>query len=330
MDLINFIANMRGPKFLSFYITLAGVSVIIIAIAKYWVEKGRSGPLPPVPPEPDPLEIGFLRGGLFEVFNQLLFELVHRGFLNRKADGLVQARRGPSARHLDKPMRKIFDAFDKDKVLKPKDALKDKKVMKELESICAPYIEWAKREELLTPRTRINNFKILRNTIVLSVLSVGGFKLFTALSRGRHNVGFLILLMVVFAVIGWSIGGNFSRLSRRGRRYIENLQLAFARLEDQESIWAERDDEALLLAYGVFGASIFAVGTYAFFHDMVHHAAYDAAMASASAAYSDHLTDWSWSSSSCSSSWGSSGGGCGSSCGSSCGSGCGGCGGCGG
>jgi uncharacterized protein (TIGR04222 family) len=146
----------------------------------------------------------------------------------------------------------------------------------------------------------------LATAAIAILLGTAFIKILVALSRGRWNIGFLVLLAVIFAIVAFAV--THPRLTRAGKNVLGDLKELFAGLRGRAYSFApgKNSDEFLFLV-AVFGLAAVS-STYPF-------AA--ALRASPAAALS---------SSTCGASMGS---GCGSSSGSSCGSGCGG-GGCGG
>ncbi len=76
----NPIADMYGPYFLLFYGT-----VITMVVAGCWLALRSTDPSslppPPIPVQPDPYEIAYLRGGPNEVTRLAIFSLLQRGYL---------------------------------------------------------------------------------------------------------------------------------------------------------------------------------------------------------------------------------------------------------
>jgi uncharacterized protein (TIGR04222 family) len=148
----------------------------------------------------------------------------------------------------------------------------------------------------------------LRAAGALLILSLASYKFTIALTNGRTNVGFLVILSIVY-IIALFLICKPARLSKRGKAYLKELQNAFANLAQKDKISTNSptyDPCAPALAMSIFGVGIFAGTSFDSFEQTFHRSAA--------------------SGSSCGSSCGSSSS-CGSG-GSSCGGG--GCGGCGG
>src|SRR5690606_29739233 len=77
----NPLATMSGPMFLAFFVVFIIVTLAVLAIAKSNIDKTNRLPVPAIPPQIDPFEIAFLRGGENELARSVIFSLVHKGFL---------------------------------------------------------------------------------------------------------------------------------------------------------------------------------------------------------------------------------------------------------
>lgn len=338
----NPVADMYGPTFLVFYavtIVLTLTTCLLVLRASDWT--ARLSP-PVIPQNPDPYEIAYLRGGENEVARSVIFALVQRGFLR------LASRGGPAVEQAEKPKeeerrsmssmeRRVFDWFSKPHTV---NGLFDEEALpRHLKPFCAAYEQKLQSEKLLTPTDLHGRTRQVMLAGAAIILGLGGYKLLVALSRGRFNVVFLILLAAAGTFV-LSRLCRTGRLSRRGRVYLAKLQLAFERLRlrplpqtapvggggDGAALAAF--DPALLLLVGVYGVSALA-GTP--FDSYRQTFAQSAASQGAGGSWGGTSTtscgstsggsSSSDSGSSCSS--GSSGSSCGSSCG---GGGCGGCG----
>ena len=81
MDWLRAIDNMPGPMFLAVYLLIAGVTIIT---CKIWVKRldvTRHLPTPPVPDDPEPIAIAYLRGSENAVTRLTILGLLQRGYL---------------------------------------------------------------------------------------------------------------------------------------------------------------------------------------------------------------------------------------------------------
>ena len=311
----NPIAEMRGPDFLVFYAT-----VILGTLALCWwrlwkADPTRSMRAPAIPPELDPYEVAYLRGGPNEVLRLVILSLIQRGYLRpdkpEAGDQIEKHPDHPDARYLSKLEKKVFDGFDFAKTAPL--IFASESLQRSAEAACQSYEEHLQSQSLLLPEDiRVTK----QSTFVWGLaimLGLGGYKLCVALAKGRHNVGFLILMgLFSLVVLGLMSGTILRRMSSRGKAYLETLTFTFDKLKQRisqpRSTEGALSEDLLLLLAGVFGIGVLSGTAYAFYPKMFQKAAVDSGGST-----------WA-SSSSCGSA---------SSCGSGGGGGCG-CGGCGG
>jgi len=240
----------------------------VVFLALFLIRRAIESDSPPKVDVGDPCLIAYLRGGEKETLQVALVSLIDRGLLVLTGTQIKRAdNAAPSA------------------VRRP--------------------IEKALMETYAKPGTRA---RWLCFTLAFFLLGlVGASKIYIALERGRTNVQFLIILMVVAFVIAAKV--SFPRLTARGTAMLKDVQTLYAGLKDRAASLRPGGAtiEPMMLA------AAFGVG----------------ALAGEGFAYTATLFPRPRRSSG-GSSWGDSGSG-GSSCGSSCGGGgCGGgCGGCG-
>ena len=264
----NPIADMYGPYFLLFYavvVALVLASAWLLMRAQDWT--GRM-PLPPVPAEPDPYEIAYLRGGEMEVAETAIFSLMQRGYLQatERPDGTSFERtpEAAQAERLPQLERRVLEWFSTPR--RRGEIFEPLGLRYEVRGGCVQYEQKLRREHLLTPQhmEKISRLVWLSGAFVIAGL--GGYKLIIALSRGRFNVVFLIIMCLVALALLRAVSRlPKSRLSRRGRQYLDRLQMAFAQLRDryrqppqltetQPARFANSFDPTLMLV-GAFGVA---------------------------------------------------------------------------
>jgi uncharacterized protein (TIGR04222 family) len=333
----NPIANLHGPAFLGFFF------IFIVAMCVWtWYRASsadgtRETPAPPLPEKLDPLEIAYLRGGSEEQVRLIILDLVARGYLvhaekssktGRTESTIEHSPTHPDVAHLDSLARCVYDWIDQPKLAVQffpglSDALQKKKVARETAGQLEVLGLIASEEQ----RTAVRRACVPAQWLIFLL---GAYKLVVALSRGRHNVIFLVLMTIA----GIYLVQRFCRphrLTALGRRYLARVQQALVGLKPRlPSLVTSRDDAHFNLAVAAFGIGALDITSYAFYPKMFDKGARHPAGGCASAASCGVAAPavssggggsgcGSGSSSSCSS---------GSSCGSSCGGG-GGCGGCG-
>lgn len=328
MDILldNPLATMYVTLFLIFYGFVIFATLIGLAIAKSQIDNTDKLPLPAIPPQIDPYEIAYLRGGINEVARSVTFSLMQKGFIEIKTEektsdlnrinaqtsvsGLAQIEQ--FALNWIGTKREAKEVFDANYGL-----------VQQLESYGVTYQVRLEQQQMLVGDDLKIRFKLWKWAAFSIILGLGGFKLIAALLTGYFNV----LFIVVFAITGIAITAAMTKLPRitkLGKAYFDRLQLAFDNLKyqaqapyiptgQQYGVWqaAFAGTDPLLLSVGVFGSAILA-GTIFDSYNQAFQKAQNQSAASGS----------------------SCGSGCGSSCssssgdgGSSCGGGCGGCGG---
>jgi uncharacterized protein (TIGR04222 family) len=285
--------DFRGPQFLLFYAVYAAVVYAVIHISRIRAENGY--PSESAGLLTDPYEIAFLRGGKNEVIRVATFTLVERGILRVQSNDQLQMANSTEASLIRDPIEQgVLQLIGKQK------SAKDLLTGPFPERALALYEQRLKRQRLL-PDAAIQTARLRLVTLGLLVLwLLAGAKVAIALSRGRTNVGFLIVMaLAAGAFVAFSTLG---RMTVHGKKAVADLEHLFQRLRDTAGRHMEATELALFAA--VFGMAPVAAA-YPWVGKMYQKAA----------------------------AGGSSGSGCGASCGSgsSCGGGCGGgCGGCGG
>jgi uncharacterized protein (TIGR04222 family) len=276
--------DLYGPEFLAFYLLL-GVCVLF-ALARLR-HAGESAD-PPAFDLSDPYLIAYLRGGKNEVLRIATVSLIDRGFLTVQKSRLAAApdRRSNSLRL---PIeQKLITHFTKED--EAASVFKSRAFDREM----AAYEDRLILVNLL-PDAAAKGVQNTRAAIGILVLwGVATIKIVVALSRGRSNVQFLIMLAVLLAIPVVLV--TRTRHTRRGDAMLDSLRTLFGSLKDRSSAWlpGANPSELVLLA-AVFGVAAIPATVFPYTKSLYPQAS-------------------------------SSGG---SSCGSSCGSGCGG-GGCGG
>lgn len=296
---------LPGPQFLLFYSIFAA---LVIAVMVIWRQRAERYGAPKIDLS-DPYLIAYLRGGETEVLRVATVSLIQRGLLVSAGTQIQRAENAsPDSVHrpIEQALLKKYTHFGAvSKMFKDRG----------LKSVCAVYGNTLRTARLL-PDNTVLHARQTRLVITCLVLGGGGLpKVIYALSQGRINVAFLIILMIVAIVIAHQL--SFPRLTASGKTLLEDVQ----------SLYSELRDRAPFLHRGGVGtesmmlAAAFGVG----------------ALAGQEFAYTQTLFPRvkKQDKGSCASEGGC-GGGCSSSatssssCGSSCGGGGGGCGGCGG
>jgi uncharacterized protein (TIGR04222 family) len=298
--------GLPGPDFLNVFGVLVIAVLAATALAIHFADHTDRVP-PPVPQNPDPIEVAFLQGGVNQVIRTLVYDLVQRGYAALgKDDRILPTSHKPQPGELSAMEARVLETIQ----AKPKahqlfaNLTQRQELLREL----APVRARLAAQDLLKPDS-VKAWR-WRAQIVGTVLLIGFAvaKIYVALTNGHTNVSYLIFLCVAAILCLFALAYVMTRshASRRGRAYLEAMKLAYQPRLDHAVT-------ALNATGGVKafdGAALFLIGLYGF----------SVLKGTPEAAFADHFKR----------ATGEGGGGnCGSSCGGSCGDG-GGCGGCGG
>ncbi len=306
------IGSIPGPKFLLVYAVVIAVTIAFCRVMCRWSDDSGALPPPVEPDAPDAYEVAYLRGGEPAVARTVIFNLIHRGYvkhieeksgwISTKAK-LAQCDDHPGRHHLAPIEESLFDAL-----IIPREGkdLFGTAISNQVKHHCAAYAERMTEERLVSAgQPQATLMWMLFGVAV--ILGLGGIKLAIALSRGRHNVGFLIAMGLISTVV-LIVLCRAPRLTKRGREYLERVQEAFSLQRARATFdTSPQVDATLPLLVGLFGVGVLSGTSHGYFNDIFKKS-----------------SSGGWSS------------GCGAGCGSGCGGGCGGggcgggCGGCGG
>ena len=75
----NPLATMEGTTFLVLYVIFILFTLTTLAIARSNIDKTDQLPIPAIPPQVDPYEVAYLRGGINEMARSVVFSLVQKG-----------------------------------------------------------------------------------------------------------------------------------------------------------------------------------------------------------------------------------------------------------
>jgi uncharacterized protein (TIGR04222 family) len=297
--------DLPGPEFLLSYLILSVVVIAALILLRRAAESGEASKID----LSDPYLIAYLRGGETEALRVALVCLIDRGLLIATGTQIKRAdKAGPHSvrRPLEKAVLKTYE--------KPgaTSSLFDDL---DLQEACAELKAKLESSELL-PDKSVMQARRVRLILAGCILGgVGVVKIIIALERGRTNVGFLIILMIVAMAIAVKLASP--RLTGKGAALLADTQTLYAGLKDRAtSIRPGGATLEVVMLAAAFGTGALAGDAFAYTRTLFPRAKSSSALSS-------------WGSSSCGSSCGSSGGSsCGSSCGGGgCGGGCGGCGG---
>lgn len=290
--------ELTGFSFLGFYIVVA--SAIVVGM-RFWFRQIETANAKSPQNLTDPYLIAYLRAGANEALRVTTVSLLDRGLLVN--NGTTLSSKNVKALELaQRPIEKaviqhFFPAGESHGIFKDKDALK----------ACDSYATVLKNQGLLADANTFMKRLLPVSLALAALIGMTWAKINIAFSQGRHNVGFLVVLTIVFCII--TIINWRRRRTALGDDMLGDLRSLFSRLKGRAKSLpgGGRTNEAAILA-AVFGLSALPVASFPFMDKL-----YPAKAGSGSGCGSSCSSS---SSSSCSS-------------GSSCGGGCGG-GGCGG
>ena len=215
--------DFTGPVFLFFYI---GLSVVVILGVVGLRRKAEYASTPRIDLS-DPLLIAFLRGGHPEAMRVAAVSLIDRGLLVCSGTRLETAKHARSA-SVERPIDKaLLERFVSSREAAP--MFKDNNLKAALD----PYEQTLKKVGLL-PDDTITEIRTVIFGFALVILGgVGLAKLLVALDRGRPNVCFLIVLIIVSIWIASKKA--FPRLTESGKAMLQDVRSLYSGLRDRPS-----------------------------------------------------------------------------------------------
>lgn len=289
--------QLTGFGFLGIYL-LFGIAVF--CGLRQWLRHAETANVRPQQNMTDPYLIAFLRAGENEALRVATVALLDRALLTSDGQNLKTTNTkafGAAQRPIEKAILQHYAKSSESHT-----------IFKEGQArvACNAYAKSLKEQHLLADRS-VYAGRLMPVTLALGLLvAATATKISIAFSQGRHNVGFLIVLTIAFAIAG--LWAGLRRRTAAGDAMLADLKSLFSRLKGRAKTLRAggQTNEAALLA-AVFGLAALPAASFPFMSKL-----YPAKSGSGSGCSSSSCG----SSSSCSS-------------GSSCGGGCGG-GGCGG
>ena len=213
---------LHGPAFLAFY---AAVGIAGLILQYVWSRARETRGAAAQPKMTDPYKIAFLRSGGSEALRVAALSLMERKLLT--ASGRMLVAEPGAEEKIDNPVEmavlhlyrvpQTAEALDSS----PRDA----------EAVFEGYRAELVRDGLLAGPTTFGLRLIPFGASALMVVGVGLLKLGIALSEGRHNVGYLMLMMVGFFLL--SVLLYRSRNTRSGAAMLGDLEGMFRQLRAQ-------------------------------------------------------------------------------------------------
>lgn len=238
--------DLRGPEFLAFFFVFALLVLITLNSLRKRAETRDPYTFDLAQ---DPYQIAYLRGGSKHLIQTTVFSLLDRKLLKARDSNLrtvdpqsVETVRRP----LEKAILQKYLREDKAWTLFSDSDLTDK----------AEDIGDVLRERELIPGDKQKSHRLKLFWIGLMLLwGVAGVKIAVAISRGRYNFIFLIILSIVFAIVLWKILHKHRTLA--GDNEFKNLKAMFGRLHRRRrelTPYSGTNELALLAALFGFSA----------------------------------------------------------------------------
>jgi len=222
--------DLRGPEFLLFYFIFA-VAVLIVLVLLRRRDEREGGLKPPID---DPYLVAFLRGGEDEALRVAALSLMDRGLLKLTSSGTSVLFSSAAENRLELTDPKAIEAVKRPIEKSVLEAFKTAQpIGTTLQSLvgckaCIDYAESLERLGLL-PDPDIRAARSRRYWIALAVLlGVAVLKILIALSRGRTNILFLIILAALAAYVTSRISNPFR--TDRGEKFLEDVKSLFGTL----------------------------------------------------------------------------------------------------
>lgn len=240
--------DLRGPEFLVFYGCLGAAVTVLVFLIRRAGERGD-------PPHPlsDYLDIAFLRGGAGEAIRVAILTLVDRGMLTLSGDDAVEAGRQDGVGRVTKPTERAILARAA-VATKAQELIGDANLTGTVTADCEPTL--VRRGLLPSP-----DQKAVRTRLWLAagaaLAAVAAIKIAIAISRGRSNVGFLVLLGFAFLIA--TFVATHPRRTPAGNALVGDLRTLFGGLKDRASSLRPQSggtDLALLAAVFGVGAAL--------------------------------------------------------------------------
>jgi uncharacterized protein (TIGR04222 family) len=213
--------NFYGPQFLLFFVVLAAVTLFVVKRVRLRKELEET-PYSDAPWN-DPYRIAFLRGGKNEVVRVAVVSLVDRGLLSVQGDKVQTTITGRETKARKRIERDILEYCR---------MTREPKELFAAHEFTAAEVEYENElgQMRLLPDA---DAKSRRRALFLQAAAVLLFfsltKIYVALSRGRGNVGVLILFTIIAVVMVWK--STSPRLTARGEVLLENVRNLFASLK---------------------------------------------------------------------------------------------------
>ncbi len=239
--------DLRGPDFLLFYLFLGVVVTTVVMLLRHRGEPQQAGTAPLT----DYLKIAYLRGGSAEAIRVASLALMDRGLLELVDAHHIKTAVESLPAGLQRTEERLLDACRQP--VRASSLLDDTALQVAATVECEPQLVRAG----LLPDDRLKAVWTGLRTMALLILgSVAALKIVIAVSRGRTNVLFLIILSAAFCGIIYLVT-NPSRTAA-GDAMLADLRTLFAALKARAGLrryTPGTGGQELALLAAVFGAT---------------------------------------------------------------------------
>lgn len=251
--------DLRGPEFLRFYL-LYGLGVLAMAwLIRTWLlgrkpDPGQGHWSPGVyPREGDAYPIALLRGGPREVIHTVLGSLLSAGLITVEERTVRRPNEAPPPR-LPPIESEAFGGL----------AIADCGIgivgaEAAVGAAVEPYVkqmeEDLRRQGLALSEAQGRSFERLRLLALAALLALGTAKILVALSRGRTNLWYLVLLMTGYTVAAYFLLRPPAR-TRAGDEYLSWLRESHQGLVNLLTHGRREDWSEMALVAGIYGLTI--------------------------------------------------------------------------
>lgn len=246
--------DMTGPEFLRFYLVYGLCGLAVAGLLRMLWNRGVAANAELrwtpgyYPRDGEAYGIALLRGGPKEAARTLLGRLLALGYVAVENGEVVKTEKAKDLFGLDPLERQVLQS------LAPRQSLaKAESLIEGRAGIAFSEIEQDLERQGLVPPQAARNW--LRGIFVLALLAVPGLgvaKLVVAISRGRFNIGFLLILLAVYTAVTFILLLP-PRRTAAGRRYLSWLKDSHRGLRDLLASGRREDAGETALAAGIFG-----------------------------------------------------------------------------
>jgi uncharacterized protein (TIGR04222 family) len=259
----NPLADLPGPQFLFLYAVFAGI--VIIAAVFFVDMQDTTGALasPPIPQDPDPYELAYLRGGVNEVIRTAIYALRQQRLIEIIEKGRIRATgAAPGGFELTRLERRVFEAIAPAPLIA--ELFKGQNLRDDVERLCAAYRQRLAPQQLLTPPEVQRAARYALPIGIGLLVAAAAYKIFAAILHGRSNLAFLFMeaaaaCFLVYWLVRKTSSGN---ASKRGKAWLTQIQLAYSRHVASAFGGGAANRDAAATALGA--SALFMVGLFGF------------------------------------------------------------------